>query len=116
MRYVSIIIGAFFFVLGLVAAVTDLTSPSGEPWHRAGVLWFEWSPSSLQVSEAVISRYIDPCGLFVSLGCAPFLWHPIISTILTWYAIPVFFGFSLIFFFLGRHRGKARRIFRNRDK
>ena len=37
---------------------------------------------SLQLTEAVIDRYIDPCGLFLRLGCSPFLWHPMIATTL----------------------------------
>ena len=54
-----------------------------------GKFWFDLSPTSLQVTEAVISRYIDPCGLFVRLGCSPFLWHPVISTTLQWPAVLV---------------------------
>ena len=100
MKYVFTILGIIFGLLGLAATIKDITTPD-QPWVVVGRLWFEWSPSSLQVTEAIISRYIDPCGLFVSLDCAPFLWHPVLATLLNWYAVPVFFVFALIFSVLG---------------
>ena len=82
---------------------------SDRPWHVIGEIWFQWAPTSLQVSESIISRYIDPCGLVVALDCAPFLWHPVISTALQWYAAPVFLLLGFVLMVLGRWLGKRKK-------
>lgn len=111
MKIVLTILGVIFGCLGLAVTWKDVTA-SDRPWHVIGEIWFEWAPSSLQVSEAVVSRYIDPCGLFVSLNCEPFIWHPGVSTILGFYAAPVFLllglGLALTGRWLGMRRKKAR--------
>ena len=71
-----------------------------------GQFWYDFHPISLQLSENIISRYLDPCGMIIALDCAPFLWHPIISTILGWPAGLV--GFSLTVILLWMVRKKKR--------
>jgi hypothetical protein len=68
-----------------------------------------WHPGSLQVTEAIISRYIDPCGLLVALNCTPFLWHPLIATLLSWPAGLVGFFLTTIFWFFGRPKQRDGR-------
>ena len=88
---------------GLVAAYAiwqDLTS-SYSASAPLGQLWYNYSPTTLQASESIISRYIDPCGLIMALDCSPFLWHPIIATILGWPAALVMIGLSIIFWWVG---------------
>ena len=88
---------------GLLAAYAiwrDLTS-SYSASAPLGQLWYLYSPTTLQASESIISRYIDPCGLIMALDCSPFLWHPIIATILGWPAALVMIGFSIIFWWGG---------------
>ena len=88
---------------GLVAAYAiwqDLTS-SYSASTPLGRLWYLYSPTTLQTTESIISRYIDPCGLITALDCSPFLWHPIIATILGWPAALVMIGFSIIFWWVG---------------
>ena len=108
MKYIFTALGIIFGLLGLAAVIKDVTSPD-EPWIIIGRLWFEWAPSSLQVTEAIISRYIDPCGLIMALDCAPFLWYPVIATVLNWYAVPVFFLLALIFSIFGRYLSKRKK-------
>jgi hypothetical protein len=108
MRFILSVIGIIFFLLGLVAAVKDATSLDG-PWYTIGRLWFEINPTGLQVTEAFVSRYVDPCSIFVALGCSPFVWHPIIGTVLTWNAVPVFFILTVVFLLLGRLLGGPKR-------
>ena len=107
MRYIATLFGIIIFALGLAASYKDVMA-SDRPWHVIGEVWFEWAPTSLQVSESIISRYVDPCGLFISLDCAPFLWHPVISTALQWYAAPVFLLLGFILMVLGRWLGKRK--------
>ncbi len=111
MKYVFTILGIFFGVLGLAASIKDITTPE-QSWYVIGQLWFEWAPTSLQVSEAIISRYVDPCGLFISLDCSPFIWHPGISTLLNWYAVPVFFLLAIFFSLIGRYMSKKKKSFK----
>lgn len=88
------ILGFGFGILGLTAMLKDLMA-DGRSWYLIGEIWFEWAPTSLQISESIISRYIDPCGLLISLNCEPFLWHPWISTVLVLPAAPSFIIASL---------------------
>lgn len=90
---------AFVFALyALWLFYQDISSSA--PTVMFGQLWFELAPGSLQVSESIISRYVDPCGLIISLGCSPFLWHPVISTLLLWPAAIVISAISLVIFVL----------------
>ena len=101
MKWIFYLIGAAFLALGSLVTLMDVMD-ADRPWHRVGELWFQWHPSSLQMAESIISRYIDPCGLFVSLNCTPFLWHPGVSWLLSSYAVPVFFGLGFILLLAGR--------------
>ena len=101
---IATIMGFMFFALSLLATIMDIMA-GDRPCHVIGEVWFKWAPTSLQVSESIISRYVDPCGIFVSLNCSPFLWHPVISTALQWYAAPVFLLLSFGLLIYGR-RGR----------
>ena len=107
MRYIFTLIGLASFALGIATTYKDVTSDD-RPWHVIGEIWFNWAPTSLQISESIISRYVDPCGLFVSIGCEPFLWHPVISTVLQWYASPSFILFGLGLLLFGRYLGNRK--------
>ncbi|XDZ66670.1 hypothetical protein AB8880_04555 [Alphaproteobacteria bacterium LSUCC0684] len=82
----------------------------GRSWYLIGEIWYEWAPTSLQVSESIISRYIDPCGLLVSLNCEPFLWHPFISSILVLPAAPSFIITSLLLILAHRWFKRKRSV------
>jgi hypothetical protein len=112
--------------VGLVAAYAiwqDMTS-SFSASAPLGRLWYLYSPTTLQASESIISRYIDPCGLITALDCLPFLWHPVIATILGWPAALVMIGFSVILWWVGglfgrtltRSRKTARSLKRRGEK
>ena len=59
----------------------DITNDESES-VVLGQYLYERAPVSLQIAEAIIDRYIDPCSLIVALGCSPFIWHPVISSLL----------------------------------
>ena len=87
-----------------------MTSP-GQLSEPFGQFWFEHSPASLQSVEAIVSRYLDPCSLFVGIGCEPFLWHPLVSTLLLWPAAFVLLLLMGIFCGVGRlAQRRGRRI------
>ena len=109
------IVGYGFGLVALYAIWLDLSS-TGAPSIVLGQFWADRHLASLMIGEAVISRYIDPCGLIVALGCAPFLWHPMIATLLGWPAALVFLLLTAVFTGLARViRGRAERRIRGRD-
>ena len=101
-RYITYI---FFILFGLCAIIScsldvhHILNGSDAKFTSFGELWFRLSPNSLQITEVIVSRYIDPCDLFLKLNCSPFLWHPIISWTLALPSTPVFLIMSLIFLF-----------------
>ena len=107
MSWILKIIGVAFFVIGITVSIKDINEPE-RPWNVIGEVWFEYAPTSLQMTETVISRYIDPCSLLGALECEPFIWHPAISTMLEWYATPSFIVFGLILIIIGRWLGLRR--------
>ena len=108
-------IGYVFGLVALYAMWLDLSSTAA-PSTVLGQFWSDRHLTSLLIGEAVVSRYIDPCGLIVALGCAPFLWHPVIATLLGWPATLVFLLFAVFFAGLARLiRGRAERRISGRD-
>lgn len=123
MRYFFRILAGLAGLVAVYAMWQDLTS-SYSASAPLGQLWYLHSPTTLQVTESVISRYIDPCGLIAALGCSPFLWHPIIATVLGWPAALVMIGVSVLFWWVGgffggnilRHKKDVRSLKRRGEK
>jgi len=122
MRYVFNIFAIVFLFGAGYAIWKDLTNvyTASVP---LGQLWYSKNPGSLQVTEAFVSRYIDPCSLVRALDCSPFLWHPFVSTVLGWPAALVLLGLCMLFFWLSRffdrpsgRRGRARILKRHGEK
>ena len=122
MKYVFNIFAIFFFFGAGYAIWQDLTNiyTASVP---LGKLWYSNNPGSLQVAEAFVSRYVDPCSLVRALDCSPFLWHPFVSTVLGWPAALVLIGLSMIFYWFslalerrsGR-KGRARSLKRQGEQ
>ena len=96
---------AIFSLLAIFSCSYDvhlLLNGLGPKFTSIGRFWYELSPNSLQIFEVIVSRYIDPCSLFLNLGCSPLLWHPLISSILILPATPIFILLSLSFIWLQR--------------
>jgi hypothetical protein len=62
-----------------------------------GQLWFDLDRSSLNLVQAVVQRYIHP-----------FLWDPIIVTVLLWWAFAVLMFLGLVILALSRRRARTR--------
>jgi hypothetical protein len=69
-----------------------------------GELWFKLHQTSLQVAEPAIARHIPVIG--------PWLWHPVISTILTWPATAVIGITGVLLVRLARRRPRRERMFK----
>ncbi len=111
------IIGRIFILLGISSFFLTLVSnyfdiilqiDNKNEITQLGQFWFYFAPNSLQVAEAIVSRYIDPCSALEVLNCSGFIWHPFISSILLLPAAPflALVSFLLIGFGIKKSAGK----------
>jgi len=90
------ILALFALAMALITAVLDITRSIADStlvMTPLGLDWFNLSPATLQVASVTIQSYVHP-----------FLWDPVIQTILL---APSWFVFSvlwLILTLLGRNR------------
>jgi hypothetical protein len=94
------LIGWIVFLAGLSVLVRDvLVWIDTKRWAplALGQLWYDLHRSSLNLVQAVVQRYIHP-----------FLWDPIIVTILLWWAFAVMMLLGLLILALS-HRGVRSR-------
>jgi hypothetical protein len=93
------LIGWIFFLAGLAVLARD-----GFVWIETkqwaplalGQLWYDLNRSSLNLVQAVVQRYIHP-----------FLWDPIIVTVLLWWAFAVLMVLGLLILALSGRRTRA---------
>ena len=101
-------IGWILIVAALAVLVRDIVAwiDTGDlALIAAGQLWFDLHQDSLQLAEPAISRYIPVIG--------PWLWHPVISTGLTWPATFVLGVPGLVLAWTCRVRPKKGGMFRD---
>ena len=100
---IFILLGVSSFVLTLVSNYFDilLQIEDKNEITQLGQFWFYFAPNSLQVAEAIVSRYVDPCSALDVLNCSGFIWHPFISSILLLPAAPVLALLSFVFIAFG---------------
>tara|TARA_B100000575_G_C22657018_1_gene402475 strand:- start:138 stop:506 length:369 start_codon:yes stop_codon:yes gene_type:complete len=112
MGRIFITFGLVFFAISVFGIYLDiwLHINGSKGYTQIGQIWYKYSPNSLQVAEAVVSRYIDPCSSLDILNCSGFVWHPIISTFLILPAGLTFGTLTICFIYFGT---KKRRI--NKD-
>jgi hypothetical protein len=94
------LIGWIIFLAGVSVLVRDvLVWIDTKQWApiSLGQLWFDLSRSSLNLVQAVVQRYIHP-----------FLWDPIIVTILLCWAFAVLMVFGLLILALSGRRARRR--------
>jgi hypothetical protein len=92
-----------FRVLGYLLAIIAVAAVGYEAWQAVandgwkiialGQLWFTLDAQSLSVSQAGIQRYV-----------APWLWEPVITTILLWPGWAVFSVPASLLIWVGRKR------------
>ncbi len=109
---VFILLGVGSFVLTLVSNYFDiiLQIENKNEITQLGQFWFYFAPNSLQVAEAIVSRYIDPCSALEVLNCSGFIWHPFISSILLLPAAPFLALLSFLFIGFGIKKSGRKKI------
>ena len=96
LRNLSHLFGLATLALAVITAVLDLTRSIADTSIvivPLGKVWFDFSPSSLNLAQVVTQRYVSPV-----------LWDPVILNILLMPAWLVFLVLSALFLFLGRSR------------
>ena len=109
---VIIFLGVSSFLLTLISNYFDiLIHINGKLGiTELGEVWFYFAPNSLQVAEAIVSRYIDPCSSLDIFNCSGFIWHPFISSILVLPAAPFFALLSFLLIKLGLNKSYKKRL------
>lgn len=98
LRGLSRITGYILLVAALLVLLLDLwrwwrSDAAALSLRPLGQVWFSLDPGSLNLVQAVIERYL-----------LPFLWDPLLLTVLTWGATPVLAVIALFFLWLGARR------------
>ena len=113
------IIGRIFILLGISSFILTLISnyfdiilqiDNKNEITQLGQFWFYFAPNSLQVAEAIVSRYIDPCSALEVLNCSGFIWHPFISSILLLPAAPFLALLSFLFIGFGIKKSGRKKM------
>ena len=112
MGRILITFGLIFFSISVLGMYLDvlLHINSNGGYTQIGQIWYKYAPNSLQIAEAIVSRYIDPCSSLDILNCSGFVWHPIISTFLI-FPTGLTFGILAIFFiYFGTKKRRINKI------
>ena len=114
---ILILLGVCFFLLTLMSNYFDIALQFNNKLEitQLGQLWFYFSPSTLQLTEAIISRYVDPCSALDVLNCSGFIWHPFMTFILSLPAALVLAMLSFLFMAFGLRKSRKTRNF-NKNK
>ena len=109
MGRIFITLGLIFFAISVLGIYLDvlLHIDGNVGYTQIGQIWYKYAPNSLQIAEAIVSRYIDPCSSLDILNCSGFVWHPIISTFLIF---PAGLTFGILTFFFIHFGTKKRRM------
>ena len=109
---IFILLGISSFILTLISNYFDLILQidNKNEITQLGQFWFYFAPNSLQVAEAIVSRYIDPCSALEVLNCSGFIWHPFISSILLLPAAPFLALLSFLFIGFGIKKSSRKKI------
>ncbi len=95
-KFVLRVLGLLCLALAVVALLLDVTrsiADSALVITPLGVDWFRLSPSTLNLSQALVQRYVHPVA-----------WDPVIQWVLRSPSWAVFGVLALLFGFIGRNR------------
>ena len=96
LKFLFRMLGYAFLAVAIIAGISDASSSialSQISMAPLGQVWFGLSPETLNLSQAIVQRYLHPA-----------LWDPGIQTLLTWPVWAVFAPLGLLFLWLGARR------------
>ena len=111
MGRIFITFGLIFFAISVLGIYLDvlLHIDGNVGYTQIGQIWYKYAPNSLQIAEAIVSRYIDPCSSLDILNCSGFVWHPIISTFLILPAGLTFGILTIFFIYFGTNKRRINK-------
>lgn len=101
-KFLLRLVGLVFMAVAVVAAISDGTKSIAQSAYVAtpiGQVWFDVSPESLNTAQAAIQRHV-----------LPFLWDPVLQTVLTWPVWAVALPLGLLFLWLGSRRRRRAAV------
>ena len=112
MGRIFITFGLIFFTISVLGMYLDVLLHINDNvgYTQIGQIWYKYAPNSLQIAEAIVSRYIDPCSSLDILNCYGFVWHPIISTFLIFPAGLTFGILTIFFIYFGTKKRRINKI------
>ena len=112
MGRIFITFGLVFFATSILGIYLDvlLHVDGNVGYTQIGQIWYKYAPNSLQIAEAIVSRYVDPCSSLEILNCSGFVWHPIISTFLILPAGLTFGILTIFFIYFGTKKRRINKI------
>ena len=112
MGRIFITFGLIFFVISIFGIYLDvlLHIDGSVGYTQIGQTWYKYAPNSLQITEAIVSRYIDPCSSLELLNCSGFVWYPIISTFLNFPTGLTFGILTILFIYFGTKKRRINKI------
>ena len=112
MGRIFITFGLIFFSISILGIYLDvlLHIDGSVGYTQIGQTWYKYAPNSLQITEAIVSRYIDPCSSLEILNCSGFIWYPIISTFLIFPAGLIFGILTILFIYFGTKKRRINKI------
>jgi len=102
-RFLFRFLGYGFLALAIIAGISDASSSIAlSELHMAplGRVWFDLSPETLNLAQAVVQRHIHPS-----------LWDPAIQEVLTWPVWAVFAPLGLLLLWLGAPKRRRQAQF-----
>ncbi|WP_210272799.1 hypothetical protein [Chthonobacter rhizosphaerae] len=93
-------LGVLLFAASFIALVADgIRSLAADAvvLTPLGQTWFQLHPGSLNLLQAVVQRYLHP-----------YIWDPILLTVLLWPTFAVGGGLGILLMVLGRKRRRAQ--------
>lgn len=87
------VIGWVIGLAGVLLLAVDLLETRGGALRAVGQWWFRLHRDSLQIAQPAIERHV-----------APWLWDPVILTVLEAPAAPVLIALGLVLWLIGRRR------------
>ncbi len=112
MGRIFITFGLLFFGMSVLSIYLDvlLHIDGSIGYTQIGQIWYKYAPNSLQIAEAIVSRYIDPCSSLEILNCTGFIWYPIISTFLNLPSGLTFGILTIVFIYFGTKKRRINKI------
>ncbi len=103
LKFLFRVLGYGLLALAIIAGISDASSSIAQSQvylAPLGEVWFDLSPETLNLAQAVVQRHVHPT-----------LWDPFLQTALTWPVWAVFLPLGLFLLWLGARRRRQQPLY-----